>query len=74
MSHWHPFDASGDPGTCIWCGRKLRKESHHMAAAHERDRLLGDYGDGVFCGLRCGYSFGLRLSEFGRRLQHKPAD
>lgn len=29
----------------------------------------GDYGDGFFCGLRCGYMFGERLAQLGRRLQ-----
>jgi hypothetical protein len=28
----------------------------------------GSYQDGMFCGLRCGYQFGLRLAELGRRL------
>ena len=29
---------------------------------------LGDYGDGHFCGLRCGYRFGVRLANLGSRL------
>ena len=29
---------------------------------------LGDYQDGHFCGLRCGYEFGVDLANKGRRL------
>jgi hypothetical protein len=25
MSEWHPFGYEGKPGTCVWCGRKLRR-------------------------------------------------
>jgi len=46
---------------CLWCGRKLRKRN--------RSRLPGDYGDGAFCGLRCGYMFGVAMAEFGKRLK-----
>jgi hypothetical protein len=28
----------------------------------------GDYRDGHFCGLRCGYAFGVRLADLGNRL------
>ena len=31
----------------------------------------GGYGDGYFCGLRCGFQFGRRFAELGRRLQGK---
>jgi len=31
----------------------------------------GDYADGKFCGLRCGYLFGRRLADLGRRLKAK---
>lgn len=31
----------------------------------------GDYLDGFFCGLRCGYQFGVRLAELDRRLSPK---
>lgn len=29
---------------------------------------FGDYSDGHFCGLRCGYMFGRRLADLGNRL------
>ena len=25
MADWHPFGYRGGPGTCKWCGRKLRR-------------------------------------------------
>lgn len=31
----------------------------------------GDYGDGFFCGLRCGYMFGRALANGGDRLKPK---
>jgi hypothetical protein len=60
---WHDFDASNDEGTCLWCGRKLRKQQHVIT------RLgLGAYGDGFFCGLRCAYLFAVRLAQLNKRL------
>lgn len=62
------------PGCCLWCGRKLRLSSASTnEAIVARDPTAvgtrGDYGDNAFCGLRCGYYFGVRLAVFGRRLQ-----
>jgi len=37
----------------------------------EKPKLLvgyGDYGDNAFCGLRCGYSFGVSFAALGKRL------
>ena len=43
------------PGVCRHCGRELR-----LARAHTRPHTgqdsRGQYGDGFFCGLRCGYA------------------
>lgn len=54
------------PGTCLFCGRKLRayRFPHHFENPDRR----GDYGDNAFCGLRCGYRFGLAFAVLGRRL------
>lgn len=49
------------PGTCLWCGRKLRKSQIHPEEK-------GSYGDNAFCGLRCGYSFGVCLAKAHYRL------
>jgi hypothetical protein len=70
MNYWRRAKPSNDAGTCLWCGNKLRKESQHSADAYGRpnDRALGDYGDGHFCGLRCGYQFGKAFAGFRRRL------
>ena len=55
------IDRTNEPGTCLWCGRKLRK-------FHLNDGSKGDYGDNAFCGLRCGYSFGVTMAELGKKL------
>lgn len=40
----------GQPGTCRWCGDRLRKE--------DPDYEFGGYrGNGRFCSLRCGYQW-----------------
>lgn len=66
---YHAFDYDGQEGTCLWCGRKLRPYPHRNADYNkDSGKELGDYGDGHFCGLRCGYAFGVRLADLGRRL------
>lgn len=49
-----PFNASNEPGTCLWCGRKLRQG--------------GYFARGFFCTASCGFRFACRLAELGRRL------
>lgn len=34
--------------------------------------MLGDYKDGHFCGLRCGYDFGRWFADNGKRLIPQP--
>jgi len=68
VAAWRRHDASNKAGTCLWCGHKLRRESKHKAKAYKREQQLGDYGDGYFCGLRCGFQFGEAFANFGRRL------
>lgn len=117
MAANRPFGATNQPGTCLWCGKKLRwkgtctKErvpwptpalspccraqlyagnsgtpadgiaSSAWCEACEKNhdpkmRIVsrerwydkpGDYGDGHFCGLRCGHAFGCALADNGRR-------
>jgi len=81
----HSFGYAGEPGTCLWCGRKLRlhRESDSVRVPDSElkygeklkyrriytgNARLGDYGDGHFCGLRCGYMFGRQLADLGQRL------
>jgi hypothetical protein len=94
----HRFGATGEPGTCRWCGRVLRFKAHMFdwpagqpepvlpeGARVTRRRVPGrflhgsvdyvlegqpggDYRDGHFCGLRCGYAFAVRLADLGARL------
>jgi hypothetical protein len=114
----HPFNATNAPGTCRWCGRKLRQKfrteydlvapkrcwyhvdtiegsqckstfftksksgrwncehghwntSRRVVKSREKVGKLGDYGDGHFCGLSCGYNFGRALADEGRVLVKK---
>jgi hypothetical protein len=102
VAEWRGFNASNEPDTCIWCGKKLRFKVLHShnettqvpldpnnesdqylieegqttkkkytTVVDERATVGGDYQDGFFCGLRCGYQFGVRMGELGRRLQEK---
>ena len=82
---WQRFVATNKPDTCIWCGRKLRRPSTVKHGTIVNGKWMpydepireylhdkrGDYGDGLFCGLRCGYQFGEAMGNYGRRLQPK---
>lgn len=64
---------AGAPGACLWCGDKLRAVGPAIRkAVPALSEAKGAYADNAFCGLRCGYCFGLQLAVFGRRLQVKP--
>lgn len=65
-----PIGYTGEAGSCLWCGRKLRRyrwpdllEAHGLPTD-----ARGGYADGFFCGLRCGFEFGRELAARGRRL------
>lgn len=60
-----PFNYDNVKDTCLWCGRKLRAYRYRKEG---EDKQRGDYGDGHFCGLRCGYQFAVRLADLGKRL------
>lgn len=117
---WRPFAATNAPGTCKWCGRRLRQKydttwepvegrrprvcnaklgvygtdgrcgsteleqsamgqwhckEGHSIDTHRSRRVAsrkphydkpGDYGDGHFCGMTCGYLFGRVMADQGR--------
>ena len=61
----HHHLSSGALGGC---------EHHYRVAKlqlHEATGRLGQYEDNAFCGLRCGYMFGLTLARLGKRLEAK---
>lgn len=60
------INRTNEHGTCLYCGTKLRayKYPEHFSNPDRR----GDYGDNAFCGLRCGYQFGLTMAVLGKRL------
>lgn len=84
MGDYQRFGYKQEPETCLWCGRKLRRkqvmcnEGDPGAVRRGGDDVagwwvkpadkLGSYQDDSFCGLRCGYLFGLRMAELGKRL------
>lgn len=83
MAEWREWNPSNEPGTCLWCGHKLRQgkgtfvddPTAPSGRRFDGDALmakLGGYADGFFCGLRCGYLFGVEFAGFGRRLNPKP--
>jgi hypothetical protein len=50
FSYGKPFGYLFKPGTCRWCGDRLRKEVP--------DDKRGGYRDnGKFCSLRCGFQW-----------------
>lgn len=82
---WRAYGATGEPGTCEWCGNVLRQPidsaqkveiaNNHIAVSSipKAERKFrydkpGGYGDGHFCGLRCGYMFGVEIANQGTRL------
>jgi hypothetical protein len=68
MADWRQWDPSNKPETCLWCGRRLKYGTHLTGErdgsrdVKARNQKAGAYQDGAFCGLRCGYSFGVALA------------
>jgi hypothetical protein len=77
LSHHYgkPFGYKGLPGTCRWCGEKLRYQRVTADDPNKADPTYkeepgnwatvraakpGGYQDGLFCGLRCGYQWAVR--------------
>ena len=74
-SYGKRYGYQGRPGTCRWCGDKLRyrrvsadesdkanptyRDDPYQGASVRADRP-GGYQDGFFCGLRCGYQWAVR--------------
>jgi hypothetical protein len=65
---------AGKDGFCRWCGRKLRAfKFANEAYWKDKGMKLGGHGDNHFCGLNCGYSFGLWFARDGKRLTPAPS-
>lgn len=41
MSDWQPFGYEGKPGTCLWCGRRLPRETVLDGRVQEQLRQAG---------------------------------
>lgn len=59
------------PGTCLFCGRGLRKDTVAYRYPEVKPPPLGPYTDNAFCSMACGYSFGIWLAARGSRLHRK---
>jgi hypothetical protein len=83
MAAWQPYGYEGEPGTCLWCGRPLRyvrvmaDESDRGNPSYREEP--GGYGtikpdepgpaqNGYFDTQGCGFWFGVRMAQLGRRL------
>jgi hypothetical protein len=79
MAEWRKFNATNEPETCLWCGRKLRWRMHQEWKIDQprpvgpgtRAIKAGDYEDGYFCGLRCAYQFAVDMATRDHRLVKK---
>ena len=83
MASWQPYGYRGEPGTCLWCGRKLRRV-RVMADEQDQDdptykaegpgwatvqaATPGVSQNGHFDTQGCGFWFGVALADHGRRL------
>ena len=73
MADWRPYKPSKRADTCRWCGQKLRwptcaftPDGKYISNPKDRSKQYkkpGDYGDGFFCGLRCGYQYGVAFAK-----------
>lgn len=60
MTEIWPMQSEPAPGptpTCRYCGKRLHRDPHSKANAY------GYNGEGLFCTLRCGYSFGRESAQ-----------
>lgn len=77
-----PFGATNKPGTCIWCGRKLRGMTRArtwtsiLAGGEEKQTYYPPEDPNPWPGLfdtrGCAESFGVTLAKAGRRLRPEP--
>lgn len=56
----------GQRPRCAYCGNELRLFKFRGAKGRE-GKVYGDYGEGLFCGLRCGYGYGVAVCREVRR-------
>ncbi len=66
---WQSHGPNDKDNHCLWCGRKLRLFRFRKYREIKTPSDYGDYGDGKFCGLRCGYQFAIAMAGFGYRIK-----
>lgn len=55
------FGYAGEPGTCLWCGKKLPSEKS-QAFTRDSDKRFFHAGS-------CAAAFGVRMAELGKRFK-----
>lgn len=75
------FAATNEPGTCLWCGCKLRRKRKHEwdekqqkmmpTSSYHYDGVPGYRGNGFFCTLGCAFRFACSSARGGVRLHPK---
>ncbi len=60
--------ADGKYFFCGDCQRDVACYRQKITEKTARYDKPGGYGDGFFCGLRCGYQWAVRFAELGKRL------
>lgn len=78
------FAATNEPGTCLWCGEKLRKKRRYqhewddknqkhlrIPDGYHYDGVPGYMGNGYFCTMTCAYRFACASAKHGIRLSPK---
>lgn len=60
MTKQNNWPKRAKPPKCLCCQKSLRKHAHY--------NLHGDYGDGLFCGISCGYAWAIRNATADMRV------
>jgi hypothetical protein len=68
MTSFHRFGAINEPGTCLWCGKKL---PYWIPKKYAVTPTRGYLGTGHFCTLTCAFLFADFMVELGHRLEKK---
>lgn len=70
MAQFRPYGPSGQPDTCLWCGKKLHfhyiydwSPSSLRPAGRVAPAKKGRYHDGYFCSIGCGYQYAVTILD-----------
>ena len=69
-----PNVGEGPAWTCRACGVQTSGQIRQHRVPGAENPRLGEQADGLFCGMGCGYQFGLAFARHGQRLKAKVED